>query len=519
MTHFSRFSAESDRSTSASRASDSGEDYDDSSYSLHDSSQTRKDEAVQVYKGSIDMLQEQIQVPRTPRPRDIDVCICLQRGAQIEDARRNTADVTEQAADQQVGAAQKWPPIFENQKEEAETEREFKTDTALQPRAAAPVGSFLALHSDSKAHEQVLEEHFTISLLVGLEELEIALKCAHSHSKALTEQCTQKAERERELKELKDKIQMYIKELLCQRQQQHVEMQRQRLDHEEALEERHHDMRKQLTERGEDIEKLRKEVDGKNAVILAQATDCQCLRELLRLEAEGRGGVECEREWARETQVSLQAMRESAREQPRSSALLQSARGSAREQTAARERRVRALEEELAAVQAERETLQGAKEALVQQVAQLEDAARATDEAASQQQLQELQQEMRSMRQETAKQQADLQEQNACLAACAQAEERRAEHLSKQLHEAATKCKEDTLQRTQGQPSYHRLCASIGSLNRAFVDPHRALICRGCEVRGALFRECSIRVYKGSLRGPNSRDAKAVCRRPHATKM
>ena len=136
---------------------------------------------------------------------------------------------------------------------------------------------------------------------MGLEDLEIALKCPHSHSRALLQQCTKKADRERQVKELKDKVQVYIRELLCQRQQQHVEMQRQRLDHEEALEEREHYMRKH--ERGEDIEKLRKEVDGKNAVILAQATDCQCLPELLRLEEEGRAGVEYEQEWARETQV------------------------------------------------------------------------------------------------------------------------------------------------------------------------------------------------------------------------
>ena len=81
MTRFSRFSA-SDESTSESRASDSGEDYGDPTYSRGESSQTRKDEAVQVYKGlllvdKVYMLQEQIQVPRTPRPSDIDVSICF----------------------------------------------------------------------------------------------------------------------------------------------------------------------------------------------------------------------------------------------------------------------------------------------------------------------------------------------------------------------------------------------------------------------------------------------------------
>ncbi len=45
-------------------------------------------------------------------------------------------------------------------------------------------------------------------------------------------------------------------------------------------------MHKQLTQRAEDLEMLRKQLQGKEAVIVAQATDCQSLRELLRLERE-----------------------------------------------------------------------------------------------------------------------------------------------------------------------------------------------------------------------------------------
>jgi hypothetical protein len=45
-------------------------------------------------------------------------------------------------------------------------------------------------------------------------------------------------------------------------------------------------MHKQLTQRAEDLVTLRKQLQGKEAVIVAQATDCQSLRELLRLERE-----------------------------------------------------------------------------------------------------------------------------------------------------------------------------------------------------------------------------------------
>ena len=136
MTYVFRFSA-SDGSTSASRASESGEDYFDSSYSRYGSSQTRS----------------------------------------------------------QHGAPQKWPQIFEKENEEAETEREFKTDTALQPRAAAPasravsplfpspctgfllsaatLGACAAADRTGESGDECAAEQ--ISVLVGSEELEIAL--------------------------------------------------------------------------------------------------------------------------------------------------------------------------------------------------------------------------------------------------------------------------------------------------------------------------------------------------------
>jgi chromosome segregation ATPase len=403
--------------------------------------------------------------------------------------------------------------MFEKKKEETETEREFKTDTALQPRAAAPasravsplfpspctgfllsaskLGACAAADRTGKSGEECASDGGSCGTAVG--SCLAIHSDPHSHSKALLQQCTPKIERGREVKELKDKIQVYIKELLCQRcqhQQQHVEMQRQRLDHEEVLEEREHYMRKQLTERGEDIEKLRKSAREQTA---ASERRVRALEEELVLVQQVVEGLVTERAdlaaqlgQVQSQQQATQEENDTLREQlaaqlgqaaPTHSAATEGAAAATDGRAAAEPspETMLALEQKLAAVQAERATLQGAKEALAQQVAQLEDAARATDVAASQQQLQELQQEMRSMRQETAKQQADLQEQNACLAACAQAEEPRAEHLSKELQEAATKSNEDSRQRTQGQPSYHRLSSSLGSLN-SLIEPFWTLI-------------------------------------------
>ena len=168
--------------------------------------------------------------------------------------------------------------------------REFKTDAALQPRAAAPasravsplfpspctgfllsaatLGASAAADRTGESGDECAAEQM---VLVGSEELEIALT-----------------------------------------------------------------MRKQLTEHADSIEKLRKEVESKAAVIVAMATDCLALREKLREEQERPGEVESERELAREQLLS---------------ALLQSERESAREQTATRGRRVRALEDEVVRVQ------------------------------------------------------------------------------------------------------------------------------------------------------------------------
>jgi len=276
MTYVFRFSA-SDGSTPASRASESGEDYCDSSYSRDGSSETLLQTPSQhdLCEGCADKDAAELTNSWDPSSPLVNKVYILQEA--------------EQAADQQVGAPQKWSQMFEEEKEETETEREFKTDTALQPRAAAPASgavsplfpspctgfllsaaTFGACAAEDRTGESGDECVEHISVLVGSEDFEVALT-----------------------------------------------------------------MRQQLTEHADSIEKLRKDVESKAAVIVAMATDCLALRELLREEQERPGEVESEQELAREQLLS---------------ALLQSERESARQQTATRERRVRALEDEVVRV-------------------------------------------------------------------------------------------------------------------------------------------------------------------------